>query len=142
MSTQPKTKKVLYTGKVRTAGDRDGGVSRSDDGRINLTHTVPGKPGNGTNPEQLLAAGWAACFQGAMGLAAGKMKVAMPADTAIDAEVDLCLGDDGYSLQARLSISVPGLPRDVAQALIDSAHQTCPYSTGLRGNGPVELTLV
>ena len=142
MSTQPKTRKVLYTGKVRTAGNRDGGVSRSDDGRIDLTHTVPGKPGNGTNPEQLLAAGWAACFQGAMGLAAGKMKVAMPADTAIDAEVDLCLGDDGYSLQARLNISVPGLPRDVAQALIDSAHQTCPYSKGLRGNVPVELILV
>jgi lipoyl-dependent peroxiredoxin len=142
MSTQPKGKKVLYTGKVRTVGGRDGGVSRSDDGRIDLTHTVPGKPGNGTNPEQLLAAGWAACFQGAMGLAAGKMRVAMPADTAIDAEVDLCLGDDGYFLQARFNVSVPGVPRDVAQALVDSAHQTCPYSKGMRGNVPVAFTLV
>jgi osmotically inducible protein OsmC len=77
-----------------------------------------------------------------MGLAAGKMKVAMPADTAIDAEVDLCLGDDGYSLQARFNVSVPGLPRDVAQALIDSAHQICPYSKGMRGNVPVEFTVL
>ena len=142
MSAQPKSNKVLYTAKVHTAGDRDGGVSRSDDGRINLTHTVPGKAGNGTNPEQLLAAGWSACFQGAIGLAASKMKVATPADMAIDAEVDLCLGDGGYSLQARLNISLPGLPRDVAQALIDAAHQTCPYSKGLRGNVPVNLILV
>jgi len=142
MSASPKFRKVLYTGKVRTAGGRDGGVSRSDDGRIDLTHTVPGKAGNGTNPEQLLATGWSACFQGAMGLAAAKMKVAMPAETAIDAEVDLCLGDDGYSLQARFNISVPGLPRDTAQALIDSAHKTCPYSKAMQGNVPVTLTLV
>ena len=142
MSAQLKANKVLYTAKVHTAGNRDGGVSRSDDGRIDLTHTVPGKPGNGTNPEQLLAAGWSACFQGAMGLAAAQMKVAIPAGTAIDAEVDLCMGDDGYSLQARLNVSVPGLPRDIALALIDAAHRTCPYSKALHGNVPVELNLI
>ncbi|WP_280155843.1 organic hydroperoxide resistance protein [Piscinibacter sp. XHJ-5] len=141
MSAQLRAKKVLYTARVHTAGDRDGGVSRSDDGRLDVTHTVPGKPGDGTNPEQLLAAGWSACFQGAMGLAAGKMKVAMPAGTAIDAEVDLCLGDDGYSLQARLNVSVPGLPRDVAQTLVETAHQTCPYSKAMR-DIPVAINLV
>jgi Ohr subfamily peroxiredoxin len=142
MSAQLKANKTLYTAKVHTAGNRDGGVSRSDDGRLDITHAIPGKAGNGTNPEQLLAAGWSACFQGAMGLAAAQMKVAIPAGTAIDAEVDLCLGDDGYSLQARLNVSVPGLPRDIAQALIDAAHQTCPYSKALRGNVPVELHLI
>jgi Ohr subfamily peroxiredoxin len=142
MSTPQNARKVLYTGKVRTVGDRDGGVSRSDDGRLDLTHTIPGKPGKGTNPEQLLAAGWAACFQGAMGLAAGAMKVALPEKTSIDAEVDLCLGADGYSLQVRFDISVPGVSREVAQALIDAAHQTCPYSKAMRGNVPVTLHLV
>jgi Ohr subfamily peroxiredoxin len=141
MSAQLKAKKVLYTARVHTAGDRDGGVSRSDDGRLDLTHAVPGKAGTGTNPEQLLAAGWSACFQGAMGLAATTMKVAIPAGTAVDAEVDLCLWGDGYSLQARLNVSVPGLSRDIAQALIDAAHQTCPYSKALQGNVPVQLTL-
>jgi Ohr subfamily peroxiredoxin len=140
MSALPKSNKVLYTAKVSTDGNRDGGVSRSDDGRLDVTHTVPGKPGNGTNPEQLLAAGWSACFQGAMGLAASQMKVAIPSGTAIDAQIDLCLGDDGYSLQARLHVSVPGLPRDVAQSLVDAAHRTCPYSKALR-NIPVEITL-
>ena len=135
------TKKILYTAKVHTAGGRDGGVSRSNDGRIDLTHTAPGKPGNGTNPEQLLAAGWSACFQGAMGLVAGKMKVALPAETAIDAEVDLCSGSDGFSLQARLNVGVPGLPRDVAQALIDEARLICPYSKALH-DIPVTYTLV
>lgn len=142
MSAQPQTKKVLYTARVHTVGARDGGVSRSDDGRLDLTHAVPGKSGSGTNPEQLLAAGWSACFQGAMGIAAAKMKVAMPSETAVDAEVDLCSGDDGYTLAARLNVTVPGLPRDVAQALIDTAHQTCPYSKALRDSVPVSLKLV
>src|ERR1700741_1994765 len=114
MSTAQKTRKTHYTAKVRTAGDRNGGHSRSDDGHLDITHTVPGK-GEGTNPEQLLAAGWSACFQGAMGLAASRLKAAIPAGTAIDAQVDLRLGDDGYSLAARLNVSIPGLARDIAQ---------------------------
>ena len=142
MSQESKGRKVLYTARVRTDGDRDGGVSRSDDGRLSVTHTSPGKAGTGTNPEQLLAAGWAACFQGAMGIAARQMKVTMPSGSAIDAEVDLMQGDDGYSLQARLNVSVPGLPRDTAMALIEAAHQTCPYSKSLRATVPTELRLV
>ena len=139
--TQSQDKKVLYTARVHTAGNRDGGVSRSDDSRLDIQHTVPGKPGKGTNPEQLFAAGWSACFQGAIALAAGKMKVIVPAETAVDAEIDLALGGDGYSLQARLNVSLPGLPRDTAQALIDSARQTCPYSKALHGNIDVQYAL-
>ena len=141
MTTSVNTKKVLYTARVHTAGNRDGGVSRSDDGHLDIKHTVPGKGDRGTNPEQLLAAGWSACFQGAMALAAGQRKVAMPAETAVDAEVDLAFGSDGYVLQARLSVSLPGLSRDVAQTLVDSAKTTCPYSKALSGNVDVEYTL-
>ncbi|MDM0078434.1 Ohr family peroxiredoxin [Variovorax sp. J2P1-59] len=141
MTTAIQTRKVLYTARVHTAGNRDGGVSRSDDGRLDITHGVPGKSATGTNPEQLLAAGWSACFQGAMGLAAGKLKVGIPPETAVDAEVDLVLGGDGYTLQARLTVSLPGLPRDVAQALIDAAKETCPYSKALSGNVDVQYSL-
>jgi Ohr subfamily peroxiredoxin len=141
MTTESKGTRVLYTARVHTAGNRDGGVSHSDDGRLDITHGVPGKSSEGTNPEQLLAAGWSACFQGAMALAAAKLKVAVPDGTAVDAEVDLLHGEDGYSLQARLRVSVPGLPRDVAQALIDSAQKTCPYSKAMHGNVGVEYTL-
>jgi len=133
--------KVLYTGKTRTTGGRDG-ASRSSDGRLDVKLSSPGSAGNGTNPEQLFAAGWSACFEGAMGLAARKMKVAMPADTAIDAEVDLVQVDGAYSLQARLNVSLPGLERDVAEALTEAAHQTCPYSKATRGNIDVVINLV
>jgi len=137
----PREKKVLYTAKVHTTGGRDG-VSRSSDGRLDVKHSTPGTAGTGTNPEQLFAAGWSACFEGAMQLAARKMKVALPADFAIDAEVDLCLTGDAYSLQARLNVSLPGLEREVAQALTDAAHQTCPYSKATRGNIDVVINLV
>lgn len=135
-------KKVLYTAKNHTTGGRDGGASRSSDGRLEIKLSVPGTPGTGTNPEQLFAAGWSACFIGAMKLAAGQMKVRIPADVAIDAEVDLCVAGDGYSLQARLNVSLPGLERDVAQALVDAAHQTCPYSKATRGNIDVAINLI
>ena len=114
--------KVIYTARVRTTGGRDGGMSRSDDGRLDVKHSVPGAPGTGTNPEQLFAAGWSACFEGAMGLAARRMKIALPPDTAIDAEVDLCLSGGEYSLRARLNVSLPGLAPDVARALAEAAH--------------------
>jgi Ohr subfamily peroxiredoxin len=135
-------RKVLYTAKVHTTGGRDGGASRSSDGRLDIKHVLPGSKAEGTNPEQLFAAGWSACFEGAIGLAARKMKVTVPAELAIDAEVDLTLGDDGYALQARLHVSLPGLDREVAQALVDAADQTCPYSKAIRGNVKVEITLV
>jgi osmotically inducible protein OsmC len=134
-------KKVLYTAKVHTTGGRDG-VSRSSDGRLDVKHSTPGTVGTGTNPEQLFAAGWSACFEGAMQLAARKMKIALPADYAVDAEVDLCLGGDGYSLQARLNVSLPGLELEAAEALVDASHQTCPYSKATRGNIDVEINLV
>ena len=141
-STQVLPAKVLYTAKTHTTGGRDGGVSRSSDGRLDIELSVPGKPGNGTNPEQLFAAGWSACFEGAIGLVAQKMKVALPAEMAIDAGVDLCTDGKGFLLQARLNVSLPGLAREVAQALVDTAHQTCPYSKATRGNIKVEINLV
>lgn len=133
--------KALYTARTRTTGGRDG-ASRSSDGRLDVKLSSPGVPGTGTNPEQLFAAGWSACFAGAMGLAARRMKIALPADTAIDAEVDLNIADGEYFLGARLNVSVPGVEREVAQALVDAAHETCPYSKGTRGNIDVRINLV
>jgi Ohr subfamily peroxiredoxin len=133
--------KVLYTGKTHTTGGRDG-AARSSDGRLDIKLSSPGTAASGTNPEQLFAAGWSACFIGAMGLAAGKMKITLPAERAVDAEVDLCKTGDAYFLQARLNVSLPGLEREVAQALVDAAHQTCPYSKATRGNIDVVINLI
>jgi Ohr subfamily peroxiredoxin len=134
-------KKVLYTGKTHTAGGRDG-ASRSSDGRLDVKLSAPGSSGTGTNPEQLFAAGWSACFIGAMRRAAASTKIALPADTAVDAEVDLCVTDDAYSLQARLNVSLPGVEREVAEALANAAHQICPYSKATRGNIDVVINVV
>lgn len=135
------SKKVLYTGKTHTTGGRDG-AARSSDGHLDIKLSSPGIAGGGTNPEQLFAAGWSACFIGAMGVAASKMKVTLPADRAVDAEVDLLLTDGEYSLQARLNVSLPGLEREVAQSLVDAANETCPYSKAIRGNIDVVVQLV
>ena len=139
-NTQPV--KVLYTAKAHTTGGREGGASRTSDGRLDVKLSVPGAPGNGTNPEQLFAVGWSACFLSAIKVVASKMKVKLPADVAIDPEVDLCTGGDGYFLQARLNVSLPGLERQVAQSILDGAHQTCPYSKATRGNINVAINLV
>jgi osmotically inducible protein OsmC len=136
-----KKAKVQYTARTHTTGGR-AGASRSDDGRLDIKLSIPGTSGTGTNPEQLFAAGWSACFEGAMGLAARKMKVTLPAETSIDAEVDLCNTDGDYFLQARLNVNLPGLEREVAQALVDAAHQTCPYSEATRGNIDVTINVV
>lgn len=133
--------KVIYTGKTHTTGGRDG-ASHSSDGRLDVKLSSPGSTGQGTNPEQLFAAGWSACFIGAMGKAAGKMKVVLPPDLAVDAEVDLGMAGSEYFLQARLNVSLPGLDREVAKALTDAAHQTCPYSKATRGNIDVAIHLV
>ena len=132
---------VLYTAKTHTTGGREG-ASRSSDGRLEVKLSRPGTAGNGTNPEQLFAAGWSACFEGAMGLAARKMKIALPPDLSIDAEVDLNLAGDAYFLSARLNVSLPGVDREIAQALADAAHRTCPYSKLTRGNIDVTINLV
>jgi Ohr subfamily peroxiredoxin len=134
--------KVLYTGKTHTSSGGRNGTSRSSDGRLDIQLSSPGTSGGGTNPEQLFAAGWSACFIGAMGLAAGKLKIALPADLAVDAEVDLGTSGGAYFLQARLNVSLPGLEREAAQALVDAAHQTCPYSKATRGNIDVAINLV
>jgi osmotically inducible protein OsmC len=132
--------KVLYTAKVHTTGGRDG-ASRSSDGRLDIKHSSPGTAGTGTNPEQLFAAGWSACFLGALGVAAAQKKVALPADRAIDAEVDLGTNSGGYLLQARLNVSLPGLEPELARELVDAAHQICPYSKATRGNIEVEINV-
>jgi lipoyl-dependent peroxiredoxin len=133
---------VLYTGKTHTTGGRDGGSSKTSDGRLDIKLSVPGTPGNGTNPEQLFAAGWSACFIGAMKISASKMKVRFPAEAAVDTEVDLVSNGESYSLQARHNVSLPGLDGEVAQAIADNAHQICPYSKATRGNINVVITLV
>ena len=133
--------KVMYTAKVRTTGGRDG-AARTDDGRLDVKLSPPGTPGTGTNPEQLFAAGYSACFIGALKAVAGKMKATLPADVAVDAEVDLGPIPGAYGIAARLNVSLPGLDRAAAQALVDAAHQVCPYSNATRGNIAVAINLV
>jgi len=133
--------KVLYTAKTHTTGGRDG-AAKSSDGRLEAKLSSPGGPGNGTNPEQLFAAGWSACFMSAIALAAAERKVLLPRDRAIDAEVDLGTNEGGYVLRARLNVSLPGIDRDIAKELLDAAHHTCPYSKATQGNIDVEINLV
>jgi lipoyl-dependent peroxiredoxin len=136
------TEKLLYTAKTHTTGGREHGVSRSSDGHLDVRLSTPGASGIGTNPEQLFAAGWSACFEGAMGIAARKRKVRLPDDLAIDAEVDLNLDEGAFFLRARLNVSVPGMDREAAQVLLNEAHQTCPYSKAIRGNVDVVINLI
>lgn len=132
--------KLLYTGKTHTTGGREG-ASRSSDGQLDIQLTPPGGSGTGSNPEQLFGAGWSACFLGAIGIAAAKLKVALPEGTAVDAEVDLGLTKADYFLQARLNVSLPGLDVDTGRKLVEAAHQTCPYSKATRGNIGVTINL-
>jgi Ohr subfamily peroxiredoxin len=141
-TTTTQSAKVLYTAKAHTTGGREGGASRTSDGRLDVKLTVPGTPGDGTNPEQLFAVGWSACFLSAIKLVGAKMKVRIPPELAVDPEIDLVTGEDGYSLQARLNVSLPGLDREIAQKIVDGAEQTCPYSKAVRGNIHAEYNLV
>ncbi|GAB7525068.1 organic hydroperoxide resistance protein [Paraburkholderia sp. 2C] len=131
---------VLYTGKTHTTGGRNG-ASRSSDGHLDIQLSPPGT-GTGTNPEQLFAAGWSACFIGAMNRAAAARKVVLPKDLVVDAEVDLGTTGNDYFLQARLNVSLPGLAPEVARAVVDGAHQLCPYSKATRGNIDVTINVV
>jgi osmotically inducible protein OsmC len=133
--------KVVYTAKAHTTGGRDG-ASRTSDGRLDVKLSMPGAPGNGTNPEELFAAGWSACFLSAMKVVALRTKVAVPADAAIDAEVDLGTSHGAYGLAARLNVSLPGMDREAAQSLVNAAHQMCPYSIATRGNIDVALNVI
>lgn len=133
--------KVIYTAKVHTSGGR-AGRSRSDDGKLDVMLARPGTSGIGTNPEQLFAAGWSACYQSAMDLVARRMKVALPLDFAVDAEVDLGPNGAGYDVAVRLNVSLPGVVPGVAQRLIEATHEVCPYSRATHGNIAVETKLV
>jgi lipoyl-dependent peroxiredoxin len=132
---------ILYTAKVHTTGGR-AGAARSSDGHLDVRLSRPATNGPGTNPEQLFAAGWSACFQSAMELVAKGMKLALPADMAIDAEVDLGPTEGAYGLAARLNVSLPGVDRETAQRLIEATHRLCPYSRATHGNIDVTTTLV
>ncbi|MDQ3059433.1 MAG: organic hydroperoxide resistance protein [Pseudomonadota bacterium] len=132
--------KVMYTARTHTTGGRDGQAT-SDDGRLNVTLSSPGGPGTGTNPEQMFAAGYSACFMGALKAVAGMKKITVPADTSINASVDLGKIPNGYGIAVRLEISLPGMDQAAAQELVDAAHQVCPYSNATRGNIDVTLTV-
>jgi Ohr subfamily peroxiredoxin len=141
-STMTRPAKLLYTAEAHTTGGREGGASRTSDGRLDVKLSVPGGPGSGTNPEQLFAVGWSACFTSAIKIVAAKRKVKLPPDMAMDSEADLCAGDDGCFLQVRRNVSLPGLERPVAQSSLDYAHLIYPYFKATRGNIDAAINLV
>jgi len=126
--------KILYTAQAHTTGGREGGASRTSDGVLDVKLSVPGTHGTGTNPEQLFAVGWSACFLSAIKLVAAKMRVRLSPDAAVDSEVDLGTTNGGYFIQARLNVSLPGVDRETAQKIVDAAHLECPYSKATHGN--------
>jgi osmotically inducible protein OsmC len=133
-----KLEKVIYTAKAHTTGGRENGAARTSDGRLDVKLSVPGTQGNGTNPEQLFAVGWSACFLSAIKVVAARKRVRLPADVAIDTEIDLGMTNGDYGLAARLTVSLPGIDNQVAESLVEEAHETCPYSIATRGN--IEVT--
>jgi lipoyl-dependent peroxiredoxin len=136
--------KVVYTAHATSTGGRDGG-SKSDDGKLQVKLAVPkemGGNGDGTNPEQLFAAGYSACFLGAMKFVAGQQKTVLPAATSISADIGIGPIPGGFGIQAALAITIPGMERVAAEALVAAAHQVCPYSNATRGNIDVTLTVV
>ena len=138
-----KLDKVLYTAHAKATGGRDGRAVSSD-GRIDVVLKPPkeiGGTGDGVNPEQLFAAGYSACFIGAIKFVAGQEKIAVPADTSIDGSVGIGPIPGGFGLQVALKVSLPGVDRAVAQSLIEKAHKVCPYSNATRGNIEVTLSL-
>src|SRR5215510_4263461 len=118
--------KLLYTAKTHTIGGREHGAARSSDGNLEVKLSTPGSGRPGTNPEQLLAAGWSACFESALGIAALKRRVKLPSDPVIDAEVDLNTDEGGYFLRARLNVTLEGLERGIGAALLEDAERLCP----------------
>lgn len=136
--------KILYTAKTRTQGGREGRAV-SDDGLLDVTFAPPkalGGAGGATNPEQLFAAGYSACYLSALKHVAGMKKIAVPADAAVEAKVDLGPTTHGFGLAVQMHVHLPGLDRAVAQELVDAAHRVCPYSNATRGNIAVDLQLV
>lgn len=136
---------IAYTAKATATGGREGSA-KSDDGRLDVALSTPkglgGNDGEGTNPEQLFAAGYAACFIGALRLVAGKAGVTLPEDTHINSEVSIGPIDGGFGIAVKLAVSVGDLDKDTAQSLVEQAHQVCPYSNATRGNIKVELSVI
>ena len=138
-----KVEKVIYKANATSTGGRDGST-RSSDGLLDVKLSVPkemGGAGGGVNPEQLFAAGYSACFLGAMKFVAGTQKLAVPADTSINATVGIGQIPAGFGIEVQMVVNLPGMDRAVAQALVDKAHQVCPYSNATRGNIDVTITL-
>lgn len=133
--------KVLYTAKAHTIGGRDGGSSRTSDGILDVKLAVPAGHGTGTNPEQLFAVGWSACFLSAVKIVAGRMRVRLPADASVDSEVDLGTTNGSFLIRARLTVNLPGIAPDVGQNIADGAHLECPYSKATHGNIEVTTTV-
>ncbi|GFE81570.1 organic hydroperoxide resistance protein [Steroidobacter agaridevorans] len=137
--------KVLYTAQATATGGRDGRAKSSDnvlDIQLSTPRELGGAGGPGTNPEQLFAAGYSACFLGALKFVAGKEKVALPADTTVTGRVGIGAIPTGFGIEAELRINVPGLPKDQVQKLVEKAHIVCPYSNATRGNIDVKLVVV
>ena len=136
---------VLYRAQAKATGGREGQAS-STDNALNVQLSTPrelgGAGGPGTNPEQLFAAGYSSCFIGAMKFVAGQQKIALPADTSIEGLVGIGQIPQGFGIEVELKISIPGMPREQAEALVEKAHQVCPYSNATRGNIDVTLTVV
>jgi Ohr subfamily peroxiredoxin len=135
--------KILYTATATATGGREGRASSSDqalDVQLSTPRELGGAGGPGTNPEQLFAAGYSACFLGALKFVAGKQKVALPADTRITGKVGIGQILTGFGIEAELTVSAPGIARDVLQGLVDQAHLVCPYSNATRGN--IDVTLI
>ena len=141
----PSIAKAVYTATATSTGGRTG-TTQSSDGKINLQLSTPkalgGDDGPGTNPEQLFASGYSACFIGALKFVAGQAKIALPADTSITGRVGIGPIPNGFGIQAELRIGLPGLPREQAEDLVQKAHVVCPYSNATRGNIDVTLTVV
>jgi osmotically inducible protein OsmC len=140
-----KIEKVIYTGHAKATGGREGDVLSSDGAlkaKLSTPKELGGAGGSGTNPEQLFAAGYSACFIGAMKFVAGTEKIALPAETSIDGSVGIGPLPHGFGIEVALKINVPGMDKDKVQALVEKAHIVCPYSNATRGNINVTLTVV
>ncbi|MGR6873562.1 organic hydroperoxide resistance protein [Pseudomonas sp. HK3] len=136
---------ALYTAKATATGGREG-VAKSDDGRLNIALSTPkslgGDDGQGTNPEQLFAAGYAACFIGALKVVAGAQKRSLPKDVYIDSEVSIGAIEGGFGIAVKLAVSLGDMDKAEAQTMVEAAHKVCPYSNATRGNIDVTLSVI
>ncbi|MDH7452896.1 organic hydroperoxide resistance protein [Luteimonas composti] len=136
--------RILYAATATATGGRDGSA-RSDDGALDVQLSTPrelgGAGGPGTNPEQLFAAGYSACFLGALKFVAAREKVKLPASTSVTGKVGIGQIPTGFGIEAALTVSAPGIERDTLQSLVEQAHIVCPYSNATRGNIDVTLSI-